>query len=1004
GLLGEPPGGLAISTYNSFAASVVRDHALRIGEDPDAVLVSKSGAWQVMEEVVRGWTGTLAFDITPESVTSRALALAEDLRSHLVSVEEVRGGNAQILAAVEQPRGGRPLAIVRDTAAQLRDREQYLDLVEAFFARQRELGLVEFSDQVAIACRIARQVPRVGEGMREQYRVVLLDEFQDTSIAQLRFLADLFGAGFPAMAVGDPNQAIYGFRGASAASLEGFTTWFGTPDLPVAVRHLTRSFRNDHAILRAANRISRPLTRAGSSGGSNLIRDLEAREGAGAGAVHLSVALTPAEEAAEIARWMGERWRRDVDEAAILCRGASQFPELVRAFRDIGIEPEVVGLRGLLSTPEVTDLRAALEVASDSTRGDWMMRLLTNERLGMADLAVLGEWAVHLAGEEARGDGEVSSSIIEAVATLPPPDFRSRAGHSLSGEGRARLVRLGRALREVRRALGYPLTDLVVAAERALRLDIEVASRHKADPALARANLDAFHAHAATYAAGVLVPTLGGFLRWLTAAEENERGLDAAATVPTRDTVQILTMHAAKGLEWDLVALAGWSEGTFPHRKGTSKGFASADGGWVSRSFRLPYPMRGDAPSLPELDTEGETYQDFREAVQEFGRANLEHGITEERRLGYVAITRARRELLISASRYHGGGKKAAPLSTFARELLESKPPLLTIPDGFRVVPEPPEEEERPDGHGSGVAVRYPGTDGLGTGDAALGRRERLEAAAARVNRNRGALPPGVRESSVEVEAVIDRLVDGAASTEAVALAEDARVLLREEASRGMGWVMELPEHLSASTAMRLTREDFALDLLRPVPREPSPAARLGTEFHAWVEEHYDLPALQFDPVDDDDGPAGSTAEFDRLTGAFLRSSWAERTPKAVEVDLETRIAGQLVRCRIDAVFGGPDGSVTVVDWKTGTEPRSSVEIQHRQLQLELYRLAYSRAHGIPLERVSAAFHYVGSGVTRESGMWTEAEIEDRLLGALQSLGTVEEYGGRIGTRGVPSS
>ena len=111
-----------------------------------------------------------------------------------------------------------------------------------------------------------------------------------------------------------------------------------------------------------------------------------------------------------------------------------------------------------------------------------------------------------------------------------------------------------------------PLADLVGEAERALGLDIEVLARPEHTPATARAHLDAFADVAATFAVSADRPTLGGFLSWLDAAQTEERGLDKGTIEASTDAVQVLTVHAAKGLEWDVVAVPGLVEGSFPAR------------------------------------------------------------------------------------------------------------------------------------------------------------------------------------------------------------------------------------------------------------------------------------------------------------------------------------------------------------------------------------------------------------------------------------------------------
>lgn len=971
GVFGLPDGDHArISTYNSFAASLVRDHALRVGRDPDAALITRSGAWQIMNELVQTWPDEIEVGIKPVTVVSRALALADALRDNLLGVEEARRGIGELIDGFDRPRTGRPVKEVSDNpVARLRERLALLDLVQAHEDRKVALSVVEFSDQVATACEIARRVPAVGAAVRAHHRVVLLDEFQDTSVAQLDFLADLFGPGHAVTAVGDPNQAIYGWRGASAASLLGFRQRFGAPEIPVRTLTLTTSWRNSRAILGVANTVSRPL-RAAAAPEGQLAGELRPRAGAGAGIVHASVTFTGSEEAAAIARWVGERWRPG-SSAAVLVRARKQFPALVRAMRDQGIPASVVGLSGLLHTPEVIDLRSALEVAHDAARGDSMMRLLTNERLGIADLHVLSAWSRKLAGAEAAAGA--TASIVEAVEDLPPLGWVTPDGHTLSDAARERVTRLRRELRHIRASLSHPLLDVVALAERALALDIEVASRAGLDPTRARANLDAFAGHAADYAAGALNPNLGAFLAWLDAAEANENGLDIAPVDVSTDAVQILTVHAAKGLEWDVVAVAGLTEGQFPvcDRRSTN-----GDAGWLTRADELPHPLRGDAASLPQLDLELDTWQEMRAEVADFRARNFDHGIAEERRLAYVAMTRARSQLLLSACRFPANANHSAPLSRFLDEVAGQ----CVVPEGFGMVPEPDDAAANPTAQDA-LRATYPEDDPAGE------RRPRLDAAAAAVDAARAMMERVIGPGQRGVSALDAVVVAVDLSPRERELADDARALLLERDEESGPAAVELGAHLSASAAMALTRspDDFAVQLRRPVPFKPQPRARVGTEFHAWLEDHFNQPALVFDSEADVWDPEVGAPELEELKLSFLRSPWAGRVPCAVEVDLETPVAGRIIRCRIDAVFDDGHG-VEVVDWKTGRAPRGRGEFDDRQLQLALYRLAYARATGIPLENIRAAFVHVAEGVTLHADPLTEAQIEDRFTAAFAAF------------------
>jgi DNA helicase-2/ATP-dependent DNA helicase PcrA len=149
------------------------------------------------------------------------------------------------------------------------------------------------------------------------------------------------------------------------------------------------------------------------------------------------------------------------------------------------------------------------------------------------------------------------------------------------------------------------------------------------------------------------------------------------------------------------------------------------------------------------------------------------------------------------------------------------------------------------------------------------------------------------------------------------------------------------------------------------MPAAPTPLARRGTAFHAWLEERFGVARL----LDLDELPgsgdesAAPDAALAALQEAFLAGPWADRQPVEVEVPFETPLGPLTLRGRIDAVFDDGDGGFEVVDWKTGPPP-SGPELAAAAVQLAAYRLGWSRLTGVPVERVSAGFHHVAAGVT----------------------------------------
>jgi len=1013
-VLGGTP---TVSTYHSYAGRLVREHALRLGVEPESRLLSEAAAWQFAAEVVERYDGPM--DDVPSAastVISAVVDLAGEMAEHLLAP----GDLAILIDRFEARVSGLPKGaskardLPKGVAAAmkaLKARRQVLPLVEGYLELKRSRDALDFSDQMALAATLAQRFQDIGSMERQRFRAVLLDEFQDTSEAQLVLLRHLFvsaGEPVPVTAVGDPNQSIYGWRGASATTLTRFPREFADAAGDAHVLPLSTSWRNDNAILSAANITSAPLRRTSTVD----VQVLRPRPDAGRGRLFAARLLTTEAEAEHVAGWIAHRWldargRHTGVSAAVLCRKRSQFGAVIDALERAGLPVEVVGLGGLLNTPEVCDIVALLWVIQDPTRGDRLMRLLTGPlcRLGAADLDGLAAWSRvlqhrHSARSQATdrpqakdqaSDSADHVSIIEALDDLPSSDWVGPGGSRLSEAALQRLRGLREAIRRLRSLTGMPLADLAGEAERALGLDIEVLSRPEHTPTTARAHLDAFADVAANFSSSAERPTLGGFLSWLDAAQAEERGLDKGCIEVSTDAVQVLTVHAAKGLEWDMVAVPGLVEGTFPARSSSATSFKDgswgmtppSDKGWIGGLSGVPYDLRGDSDGLPVLRWKSAPDLAALEGeVVDFISAGGQHGIDEERRLAYVAFTRARSELLLSAPVW---AEPTTPriTSRFLTELADHPGLGLSLhlweplpePEGDIKVANPRQSEP--------LSAIWP-ADPMAARRAQLSDAVQavLDAMADPDPRDDTTGPAFAREGSAEGSKEGSAEGPGPVGRE-----RDLAILLaeRDAAARPSDIEVRVPRHLSASGVVSFADDPqaFARDLRRPMPSPPALAARRGTAFHAWVEQHFsqaafvdvlDLPGSADDqPADDEQLPL--------MKERFLASEWAQRNPEAIEIAIETTVAEIAIRGRIDAVFPRPGGGFTVVDWKTGTKP-SGEKARVRALQLGAYRLAFARLRGLEPDQVDGAFYYARTGETVFPDLPGEEQLAD-LMGSI---------------------
>ncbi|HEX2580403.1 MAG TPA: UvrD-helicase domain-containing protein [Dongiaceae bacterium] len=555
-LLGRPVEGWWLGTFHSLAARLLRPHAERVGLRPNFTILDQDDQKRLLKQLLtaanideKKWPARLVLSIIGRWKD-------RGLTPEKVSVAE--GGDAL---------GGR-----------------ILSLYQEYQERLRTLNACDFGDLLLYNLELFSRAGDVLAQVQQRFRYILVDEYQDTNVAQylwLRFLA-LGGSG-NICCVGDEDQSIYSFRGAEIGNILRFEK-----DFPGAVLiRLEQNYRSTPHILAAASHlIARNQRRLGKT--------LWTAENEGE-PVRLLMAWDGEEEAREIGDDIEQQQRSGVGlgRIAILVRAGFQTREFEERFVTMGLPYRVIGGPRFYERQEIRDALAYLRLIHQPDDSLAFERIVNVPKRGLGDATLQ---ALH------AGARHAGISLPEAARRLVLTD-------------------------ELRPAARRALADFLHQLERWRALEAERSHGELAEIVLDESGYTGmWQADKSAEAAGRL-DNLKEFVRAMEEFEHLGAFLEHVQLVmeiadgdPT-EKVSLMTLHGAKGLEFEVVYLPGWEEGMFPHPR----------------------------------------------ALDEAGEAGLE----EERRLAYVGLTRARRLAIVSYAlnrRLHNQWQSTMP-SRFVDEL-----------------------------------------------------------------------------------------------------------------------------------------------------------------------------------------------------------------------------------------------------------------------------------------------------------------------------------------------
>ena len=893
----DPGGQVDVLTYHGFAAQLLATHGALIGVERDTKVISPTFSRQILVDSIR----EVPFDIQDithrPTITNSLLKLANDLADNLCTPEEL-------------------LELPADSEVDVR-RHELARALTNYNQAKRRLDVTDYGDLIRLSVKLIRRHTHVADQLRAQYRCVLLDEYQDTNPAQRELFQLLFGNGTAVTAVGDPDQTIYEWRGATPDNFASFPEHFRSPDgSPSPTLPLSVNRRSGQPILDLANRLRREIktTKPGL--------DLSADDPDKYGNVHVAWYDNARAEAEEIARLAHELHSDGVEwsDMAVLFRKNKDISIVRDALDEHQVPLQVANLGGLLGIPEIVEIRAWLRILADPEDSPALARVLfgSGYRLGMSDLAPFARWAARRSN---RGEAEIlDHTLIEALDHLETIETTDQARVRLS------------AFRDTHRLLltkaqGSSLIELtreILAVTGAWQ---EMDAMPYPSGLSARLNVHRFLDLAEDWSPLDGRPSLEAFLMYLDLmAEDPVEELDTAR-VGTGNAVTLMTIHRAKGLEWDVVFVPALYHGNFPS-------FARVLDPSL-RSQTIPASLRLDPQARSRLAVD----RDEKErAAWLRGRHD-----DQEWRLAYVGATRAKSHLYLSGAQWYGGPEPNRRISKPSR-LLEIARESEAVAIGAWT--EAPTERLESLGFPPGQAGPDPAFGA--TWDAAL----------------RAAMDDpewaGDRAVELDVRDLYDASVNEFQETlfslpnpaAADVVAQDTRVSVT-----GLVTYADCPKRYYWSEVDRL-------------PRRSSAAARRGTELHRRIELH-SRGIMAFEELSDDlydrvpgesEGDVGGTRGWE----AYENSRYATVTPRFIELPFELQLTGRdnstaWLRGRVDAVYPDGDSGWEIVDFKSGrrsTRPSSIV-------QLQAYAVAATEAgFGAPApEQLSVSFVYLGDGL-----------------------------------------
>jgi ATP-dependent helicase/nuclease subunit A len=670
-----------IGTIHGFCRRVLATHPVAAGLDPRFRVLDEAEAELVAERAFEAALDDLTSDGEAEAEAVAAGFKVPRLRELVVSThEKLRSQGVERPALPDMPEpvrartngeeGSEPEDLSPAEAAAAREAYRCVRALLDAFGRhygrlKAERSALDFEDLQLRAVRLLRERPAIAAAYRERFAHLMVDEFQDTNRVQIELLGELRGPGTRVFSVGDEFQSIYGFR---HADLEVFRAEraraAAAPDSELVVLPLRGNFRSDPVVLAAVNALGAALLEGfaplsgevdeGDAVPAGSIAELLLTEEAGWGADDVDLEPVPGEQTSPArvaeARFLAARLRELADagvprgEMVVLLRAFTHVTAYEEALERVGLAPYVVGGRGYWSDQQVEDMLRLLACVANPLDDESLFGALASPAGGVSPDAL---WMLRQAARDEEGRARHVWPVVERCfgrdGDEGAEDDAAREWVDRIESQDAERLREFRATLEAIR-LEAPLLSLEALIDRAARdfgYDLAVLMRHAGPQRLANVRKLMRLARRFEAAEGRDLPA---FLRYAEArSARDEREGQAATQAEDHDGVRIMTVHAAKGLEFGTVAVADLGRPMLAGGRPPDL--------WMGGPAREPAGPRAESEQAPALGLRvaraGEppiTLWEFKRLQDEAAEADAAEGC----RLTYVAATRPKHRLLLS--------------------------------------------------------------------------------------------------------------------------------------------------------------------------------------------------------------------------------------------------------------------------------------------------------------------------------------------------------------------